>query len=40
VYFELIMCVVSKTLECPEGSLYLQLPPTPEHLSKAITSKP
>ena len=34
------MCVVSKTLECPDGSLNLQFPPTPWHLSNAVTSKP
>ena len=32
--------VVSNTLEWPEGSSYLQLPPTPAHRSKPITSKP
>ena len=35
-----MICVVSNTLECPEGSLNLQLPPTPSHLSNAVTSKP
>ena len=32
--------VVSNTLEWPEGSLKRQFPPTPSHLSKAVTSKP
>ena len=33
------MCV-SNTLECPEGSLKRQFPPTPSHLSKHVTLNP